>query len=374
MIVNRFTTLAELEGLRARWTELYRVDPDSNLFLSWDCLFAALSCEKGWMILGVRRAGSPYLAFLPLTLTGQPRLGLSFYRQLRLGAGLRADFTGMLGFPGEQANFIPALAREIERLEWDTLTLANCADRRIAALVAELDLSRYRVVPANSTPCPFATLPATWDAYLATRGAATRATLRKRLRRIERLPGYRVHFAKPDEAEGAIDGLLRLHSRRWKQSTKKWHRLFGEFLAKCYASGRFAVCALYQGTTLVAAQGFFIDAPQRRVVAYMIAHNPKYSRYSPGTMLMCASIRHAIESGFESYSFSLGAQPYKMSLATDVTYVTNAKLWRKNARASVGFRSIQLIAAAKVLARRVYHRSGLGRARARLLAEGTAGL
>ncbi len=369
MIVNRFTTLDQLETLRSRWAELYRLDPQSNLFLSWDWLYACLASEKKpWVILGVRRGEGPYLAFLPLSFARHARLGFAFHRELRLGPGPRADFTGMLGLPGDEDHFIPALAREIELLPWDSLTLANCADRRVVSLVAEFDSSRYRFVAADSTPCPFLKLPATWDSYLATRGPATRATLRKHLRRIERLPGYRLHFAPPSEAESAIEGLLRLHSARWKQSSQKWHRRFGEFFAKCYASGRFAVCAIYQGTTLVAAQGFFIDAAQRRVVAYMIAHNPQYSRYSPGTMLMCASIRRAIEHGYESYSFSLGAQPYKISFATDVAYITNAKLWRRSVRASARFRSGQALAAAKGFARRLLLPAR--RAHAGLLLEG----
>jgi CelD/BcsL family acetyltransferase involved in cellulose biosynthesis len=369
MIVNRFTTLDQLDALRSRWAELYRLDPHSNLFLSWDWLYACLASEKRpWIILGVRRGEAPYLAFLPLSFARHPRLGSPFHRELRLGPGPRADFTGLLGLPGEEAHFIPALAREIELLPWDSLTLANCADGRVVSLVAEFSSSRYRFVAADSTPTPFVKLPSTWDSYLATRGPATRATLRKHLRRIERLPGYRLHFAQPSEAESAIEDLLRLHSARWKQSFQKWHRLFGEFFAKCYASGRFAVCAIYQGTTLVAAQGFFIDTPQRRIVAYMIAHNPEYSRFSPGTMLMCASIRHAIEHGYESYSFSLGAQPYKVSFATDVAYITNAKLWRRSVRASARFRGGQAIKAAKGFARKLLLPGR--RAHAGLLVEG----
>ena len=164
MIVNRFTTLDQLETLRSRWAELYRLDPQSNLFLSWDWLYACLASEKKpWVILGVRRGEGPYLAFLPLSFARHARLGFAFHRELRLGPGPRADFTGMLGLPGDEDHFIPALAREIELLPWDSLTLANCADRRVVSLVAEFDSSRYRFVAADSTPCPFLKLPATWD-------------------------------------------------------------------------------------------------------------------------------------------------------------------------------------------------------------------
>lgn len=354
MFVDRFTSLDQLEALRLRWAELYQLDPNSNLFLSWDWLCACLACEKRpWTVLGVRPREGPYLAFLPLSFGRHPLLGSAFNRQLRLGPSPRADFTGMLGMPGEEERFIPVLAREIERLSWDSLTVTNCADRRVEALIAEFTPSRYRFVAADPTPCPFVDLPSTWDGYLASRGRATRATIRKHLRRIERLPDYQLHLALPSEAESAIENLLKLHSMRWKQSLRKWRRLFGDFLTRCYASGRFAVLSMHQGSTVMAAQGFFIEPAQRRIVAYMIAHNPTYARFSPGTMLTCASIRRAIESGYDTYSFSLGAQPYKMSLATDVAYITNAMLWRRSATASARYRSGQAIFAARNLARRL---------------------
>jgi CelD/BcsL family acetyltransferase involved in cellulose biosynthesis len=354
MIVDRLTNLDQLEAVRSRWAELYRIDPQSNLFLSWDWLYACLAGEhRPWVVLGVRDGELGYRAFLPLSFGRRPLLGNAFNRQLHLGPSPRADFTGMLAVPGEEACFIPALAMAIERLSWDSLTLANCADRRVALLVDHFTANRYRFVASDPTPCPLVNLSSTWDSYLATRGPATRATIRKHLRRLERLPDYRLHFATPGEADVAIENLLRLHSMRWKQSVRKWRRIFGDFLARCYASGRFAVCAMYQGSALVAAQGFFIEPTQRRIVAYMIAHDPAYSKYSPGTMLTCASIRHAIENGYDKYSFSLGAQPYKMSLATDVAYITNATLWRRSVRASARYRSGQAVLTAKNLARKL---------------------
>jgi CelD/BcsL family acetyltransferase involved in cellulose biosynthesis len=353
MIVDRFTRLDQLEALRSRWVQLYEIDPHSNLFVSWDWLYACLASEKKpWVILGVRQDALPYLAFLPLSFERHP-LRSPFNRELHLGPSPRADFTGMLGMPGEEARFVPALAHEIERLPWESLTLSNCADRRIGTLIAEFGQNCYRFVPADPTACPFVDLPATWEEYLRSRGRSTRATIRKHLRRLERMPEYRLHFAPLSEAEGAIEGLLQLHSMRWRQKVRKWRRVFGEFLARCYAAGRFAVCAMYQGSTPIAAQGFFIEPGQRKIVAYMIAHNPAYARYSPGTMLTCASIRHAIETGYDTYSFSLGAQAYKMSLATDVAYITNARLWRRSLRAAASYGSGQAIFAAKNVARKL---------------------
>jgi CelD/BcsL family acetyltransferase involved in cellulose biosynthesis len=352
MVVDRFSSFDQLEGIRSRWTELYENDPQANLFLSWEWLSACLTTERrSWMVLGVRDGEQPHLAFLPLSFGRFPKLGPALNRELSLGPSPRADFTGMVSTPEEAWRIIPALAREIERLPWDSFALTNCADPRVAALVGEFVPSRYRVALAEPTPCPYVRLPRTWEEYLDGRGRSTRRTIRSHLRRLESLPGYRLHFPPLEEADQAVEALLRLHSMRWKKDLRKWRRVFGELLKRCYASGRFQVCAMYQGENLMAAQGFFVDRNRGSIVAYMIAHNPVYAQYSPGMMLGCVSIRRAIEEGYACFSLSRGAQDYKMSLATDLDYLTNTTLSRKGVRIAALNAGKSGFAAAKRLAR-----------------------
>jgi CelD/BcsL family acetyltransferase involved in cellulose biosynthesis len=351
MVVDHFSSLHELESVRSRWMELYDIDPEANLFLSWDWLYACLATEKKrWIVLGVRDGEGPYVAFLPLTLGRFPPLGPALSRALSLGGSPRADFTGLVGVRGEESRFIPALAREIEALPWDNFALSSCDDRRIAALIDEF-LPRYQVVRGEATACPYVELPATWEEYLDSRGHSTRRTIRYRLRKIESLPGYRLHFPPSDEAEGAIDALLRVNSMRWKKNLRAWQHVYGELFSRCYASGRFQVAAMYQGEALMAAQGFFIEHKRRTVYAYMIGHNPAYAQFSPGVMLGCVSIRRAIEEGYQRYELSRGDQAYKLSLSTDVKYTTNTTLRRRGVREAALNAGRESFFAAKRLAR-----------------------
>lgn len=352
MVVDHFSSLDELESIRPRWTALYERDSEPNVFLSWEWLRACLATEeKRWLVLGVRDGEGPYLAFLPLSFARFPQLGPKLNVELSLGGSPRADFTGMLGVAGEESRFIPALVREIEALPWDNFTLSNCADPRLAALVDEFEPSRYRIVPGEATPCPYVQLPTTWDDYLAGRGRSTRRTIRSHLRAIESLPGYRLHFAPPDEAEDAIETLLRTHSLRWKKDLREWRQIFGEAFARCYESGRFRVVTMYQDHAVIAAQGSFVERKTGTMVAYMICHNPEYAKFSPGMMLGCASIRRAIEEGYDRYNLSRGAQAYKMSLATGVEYTANTVLSRKGIRVAALNAGRQGFFAAKRFAR-----------------------
>ena len=119
----------------------------------------------------------------------------------------RADFTGMLGLSGEEARFVPALAREIERLRWDNFTLADYADPRIGELAAYFQRKGFRTAADEPTPSPYIALPDSWETYVNSRSQATRRTIRAKLRKIESLPGYRFGFATPEEADRAIDAL-----------------------------------------------------------------------------------------------------------------------------------------------------------------------
>src|SRR5579862_4983078 len=208
LIVDRISRFEELDAIEARWRELHAADPHANLYLSWEWMRACIATQrKRWMVLAVHENAGEYLALLPLSIERFPANGLTLNRELSLAGNPRADFTGMLGAPGEETRFIPALAREIERLRWDNFTLEDYADPRIADLVAHFERKGYHAVAGEPTPSPFIDLPETWEGYLASRSAATRRTIRARLRKMESLPGYRFYFAPPEEAAGAIEAL-----------------------------------------------------------------------------------------------------------------------------------------------------------------------
>ena len=218
MLIDRFSTLDELISVKSRWAELYEKDGEASVFLSWDWITACFATERSsWIVLGVRGEGHPHVAFVPLSYTNSPLNG----RVLSLGPGARADFTGMLGVPGEEERFIPALAQELQRLPWDRLALNNASDPRAELLAAELGRRGLRIVSGDPTPCPHVELPATWEEYLSSRGRSTRRTLRSHLNRIQALPDYRLNFTLTHAPEGAVDNLLHFHSLRWKKSLAK---------------------------------------------------------------------------------------------------------------------------------------------------------
>jgi CelD/BcsL family acetyltransferase involved in cellulose biosynthesis len=333
MIVDSFSRFEQLDAVRARWDELYAADPHANFFLSWEWLRACYATEENaWTVLGVRDGDGQYVAFLPLSCGRFPRIGPPLNRELCLAGSPRADYTGMLALPGSEPHVVPALARHLASLAWDNFSLQDYRDPRLEAIVAQFAPAHYRVVSEGTTPSPYIELPATWDEYLATLSHSTRRTIRSKLRKVEALPGFRLEVAAAQDAAPAIEALLRVNSLRWNKSLRKRRKVFAELFARCYAADRFVVVSLYDGATLLAAQGSFVDPQAGRIFGYMMGYNAEFSRLSPGMMLVCMSIRRAISLGYRRYDLARGGEAYKASLATHVEYTTQTKLTRRTMR------------------------------------------
>lgn len=354
MIVDRFSSFSELEALEPRWRELFAADPHANFFLSWEWICACLATDRTpWLVLGVRVGDGPYLAFLALNYGRFPAVGPPVNRELYLAGVPRSDYTGMLAVPGEEARVIPAVARYIDALPWDNFSLNDCADERMAALVREFSASRYTIISGEPTPCPYIDLPATWEEYVASRGVATRRTLRAKIRKVEALPGYDFRWVPQEEGAQAVELLLQLNSARWKKDVKKRRRIFGELFRRCYASGRFVVATLYAGETLLAAQGSFVEPSTGTILGYMMGYNPDFPKLSPGAVLVGLSTRHAIEHGFKRYDLARGGEEYKLSLCNGVHYTSHMKLTRRGLRVAAVNAGRSGFVAAKGVARRL---------------------
>lgn len=357
MVVDCLSQWSEFLAIRARWLELYAADPHANFFLSWEWMHACFATDKKpWLVLGVRSDDGPYVAFLPLNCGRFPAVGPAIGRELSLAGIPRSDYTGMLALPGEEQRVIPALARCIERLSWDNFALNDCADERVALLAREIASSCCAIAHLEPSPCPFIDLPSTWEGYLAGRSVATRRTLRARMRKLEALPGYRFRTVPPQEAEEAVELLLRINSLRWGKSLDRRRRIFGEVFRRCYAAGRFVVKTLHVGTTLIAAQGSFIEPDSRTLLGYMMGYDSNFSHLSPGTVLVALSIREAIEQGFARYDLSRGGEPYKRSLCTGLRYTAHAKLTRRGLRVAAINVGRSGLSAAKGVARALLRR------------------
>ncbi|HEY1427962.1 MAG TPA: GNAT family N-acetyltransferase, partial [Candidatus Tumulicola sp.] len=333
-------------------------DERAHFFTSWEWLHACLMTDRNpWMILAVRDGDGPYLGFLPLGDGRFPTFGPPLNRELYLAGIPRADFTGILVATGEEERVLPALARFIETLPWDNFTLNDWPDERIAALIAEFPEIHYRAKTAEPSPCPLIALPDTWEEYMKTRTRHMRQTLKSKMRRTETQPGYSFEVAPPERAAAAIDQLLLLNSLRWKKSLNKRVRTFRELFVRLYATGNFVICSIKIGDAVIATQGSFVDPHTKTMLGYMMAYDASYSQLSPGSVVVGASVRWAIEQGFKFYDLSRGNETYKKSFATETRYSNHVTLTRRTLRVAAVNAGRSGFFTAKNIARNILRRS-----------------
>ncbi len=328
-IVERIESMPEFDAVRAEYERVYRADPRAHSFVSWAWLRAFLPVTPyKWFILAVRTdPGGEYCAFLPLAWNRAPKGPVAFDRSLEMGGKPPADYTGFLCAPRFEDVALDALGRHAASLPFDGFNVRDVLDDRVGRFLECFGASRFAIREAGTAACPYVDLPSTWEAYLEKLGSNTRRDLRRALRAVEGIEGFRLSYATSETASEHVDALLEMHHARWtadysaalrRRVRRSTARLFRPLLLNALREECATVAVVWSDGHPVAAQAAFIDREKGTFCGYMIAHDAAYARMAPGKALMAMTIRDAIASGLKIYDFTRGAEEYKFALSTGV--------------------------------------------------------
>jgi len=153
-----------------------------------------------------------------------------------------------------------------------------------------------------------------WSAYLLRRTGALRETIRRRLRRAEKLPDARFElFTRPDQMDQAAEAFESVYRRSWKEAEP--FPTFNVALMRAMANLgwlRFGVWSL--GSEAVAMQLWVVRSGQAMVLK--LAHDEAYKAHSPGTVLTALMLRHLLDrEHVERIDFGRGDDGYKQGWA-----------------------------------------------------------
>ena len=155
-----------------------------------------------------------------------------------------------------------------------------------------------------------------WTGYLARRPGALRETIRRRLRRVERLPD--ATFTLIADTNGLEDGIAAfetVYAKSWKEPEPFPH--FNAALMRAAAAEGILRLGLWSlaGKT-VAVQFWIVEFGQATVLK--LAHDEAFKAHSPGTVLTALMLRHLLDQErVVAIDFGRGDDPYKKDWAAE---------------------------------------------------------
>ncbi|MGI1662861.1 GNAT family N-acetyltransferase [Palleronia sp. KMU-117] len=323
-----------IAALREAWLAVYRADPEANYFLSFDWLFGSpRGAGQGSFVLAARSAkdDAGYDAFLPIRLNTERDNGL-FHNELNLCGNFTSDYTGFICRPEAEDEAIPAFAAMLGRLRWRRLRLLNFAasDRRTRLFLQRfssevVDLKHLSTRNPDGTEngvCPYATLSADWDDFLARKVSSnTRQKIRRFLRQVEGSDSFRFTHTTDETFERDLDILIRLWTERWAQN--KGQRLgaiqksLRRMLAHAQETGTLFMPMLWHEDRPLCTLGILVDEEKKAYNFYIGARDEAFKGPPTGLVLHSYAIRHAISRGIGRYDFLRGNEPYKYTFCSD---------------------------------------------------------
>lgn len=153
-----------------------------------------------------------------------------------------------------------------------------------------------------------------WSAYLLRRPGALRETVRRRLRRADKLPGARFDlFTDPAHMDRAAEAFEWVYRRSWKDAEP--YPTFNVALMRAMSALgllRFGVWSI--DTDPVAVQMWVVSSGH--AVVLKLAHDETYKAHSPGTVLTALMLRHLLDKEkITQIDFGRGDDAYKQGWA-----------------------------------------------------------
>ena len=354
--VFQLSTLAELASLRLRWNELAGDVPTRR----WEWL------EGWWRAYGnpIRGAATDKELYLLAAFAAPDRLvaiapwyiehSADYGRTLRfLGSGeVCTDHSTVLCEPGYERGVAEAISRTLcdplhvadwltqnSVRHWDRIEFeAICHDdKMMQQLFAELERHNNLVHRRAAASCWRVNLPDSWEAYLSMLSKSHRKQLRRCQREFfdtGRAVVYRVHRA--EELDQAWELLVGLHERRQRSLGKR-----GSFASRQYAAFHQTVAKEMLRAGLLRLEWLEVDGQtlavdyyltgKKTLYAYQGGIEPTALDYSPGQMILTASIQRAIAEGYRAVDFLRGDEPFKAHWRAEPKPVEDVRIIKRTA-------------------------------------------
>jgi CelD/BcsL family acetyltransferase involved in cellulose biosynthesis len=295
-----------MEIIRPEWQELARNSPSSTPFQTWEwqsAWFRNYRRTKRPYLLAIRE-GNDLIGLMPMTLA------MGTWRTIRAMGSGKSDYLHPLARAGYEGSVAAELANHL--LEAGKIDLIDLHQVRESQPLAEHAAAKIKIEQAT---CLLLDLPATYDEYLATVSKSLRYDVRRLEKALFKEGRATVEQVTEDQIGMGLDILFEQHKRRW---SKRWQP--GAFTGRAQGFhhdwARQAIKEGWLWLSILRLDGNPIGAIYAMRFGttcyyYQAGFDPSHGSISPGTLLVAATIKRAIDEGLEHFDFLRGDEPYK---------------------------------------------------------------
>lgn len=311
MSAETISDQSSLEALGGSWDELVRsmARPSPFLLHGWLAEWWRHYGSNGTLAVQVAYEGNRLAAALPLCL--RRRFG---FRVLEFLGGKKSQLADLMLAPDADGSAAAALADRVVASDHDYADLFGMpGDSRLAAAFPADALRLIERIEG-----PVLDLSEGWDAvYAAKLSSKARANRRRRRRGLESLGAVEVAVARTEaELETALDEAFQVHARRWRgrRETSGFGTPTGMRFHRA-ALRRLAAQDVPRLITLrlrgrAIAFSLYLQL-ERRVYGLIMAFDPAFARFAPGSEAMLCALETASAEGAERVEFLGAAAEHK---------------------------------------------------------------
>lgn len=326
--------ISDVDGfrhLKSEWNNLLSRSAATSFFLTHEYLWTwwnVYGADYKLRIVTARDEDGNLIGVAPMMIGASDNNKRQFIRHLVFIGGLGDTLSEDQDFivnDGDEMAVVPRLVQVLlERLagEWDLMQLGMVSSESpcLARLGGAIDSLAGELQCVQRHVAPYAILPPTWEAYLATRCGKFRSGFNRRARKLE--CEHHVEFltaGRDIEPREAINFVATLCRERWGRASmafnsekyREFHARLAELLVP---RGQAYIVVMKVDGEPAAAKYDLIYGP--KVFGFQVPWKSSLAPLAIGKIMQGKAFQRAIDQGLTEFDFLAGDAKYKLDWAT----------------------------------------------------------
>ncbi len=327
MEVKEIRSLEQLEALEPRWNALLAESGVANPFLTFEWISSwwrsfgngESGTRNGLRVIVVEAEGEP-IAIAPLMSTTGSFFGLP----LTAISNIVNDHSFRAGLIVKDRvhQVVRAIFRHLKETttRWDVLSLRYLVREQAERLGLKetLAVDGGLVGEAPVWRSPYLPVTQDWESYFATVRGKTRCAVRRKVRRLECLPGFSIRTVANNGGGDLLDAIFEIDRKSWQYanasglgSNPATRDFYVQIADRARERGWLRGHVLSVAGEPVAFE--FNLAYDRVLYNLKLGYDSKYARYSPGLVLRYHVMQDAFRQGYREVDFLGEEDEYKLA-------------------------------------------------------------